>query len=390
MANQTQRERILVVDDDPDVLDLLERQILVPMGYQVATASDVSGAIQKSVTFGPDLIMASLALPGLSGKDLLVALRSQGVEVPMLVMAPEGMEQDAIQAFRLGARDYLVKPLREAEAVAALERAIHEIQLRHERQELASQLADSNRQLERRVRELTTLFGIGKAVTSTTNQSQLFGKLMEGSLFVTQADMGYLLLQEEGTQHTIMRAQSHLPPSLASKLMQVWEDGVSGLVMLSGEALAIHGEGLAKFKLARLGKAALIAPIKVKDQPIGVLVVVREAPNPFNERDQAMLEAVADYASISLVNARLFQALEIRAQRYQQMVDEDKTEAQLEAEWLAGLKRGLRAALAEVDQLAEQTKDRAVKSGLETVNEDMLALLQLVTDREQAGAAENE
>jgi two-component system NtrC family sensor kinase len=390
MNNQSQRERILVVDDDPDVLDLLERQILVPMGYQVATASDVSGAIQKSVTFGPDLIMASLTLPGLSGKDLLVALRSQGVEVPMLVMAPEGMEQDAIQAFRLGARDYLVKPLREAEAVAALERAIHEIQLRHERQQLAGQLADSNRQLERRVRELTTLFGIGKAVTSTTNQSQLFGKLMEGSLFVTQADMGYLLLQEEGAQHMIMRAQSHLPPSLASKLMQVWDDGVSGLVMLSGEALAIHGEGLAKFKLARLGKAALIAPIKVKDQPIGVVVVVREAPNPFNERDQAMLEAVADYASISLVNARLFQALEIRAQRYQQMVDEDMSEAQLEAEWLAGLKRGLRAALAEVNQLAEQTKDRAVRAGLNTVNDDMLAILQMVTDREQAGAAEDD
>jgi two-component system NtrC family sensor kinase len=390
MNNQSQRERILVVDDDPDVLDLLERQILVPMGYQVATASDVSGAIQKSVTFGPDLIMASLTLPGLSGKDLLVALRSQGVEVPMLVMAPEGMEQDAIQAFRLGARDYLVKPLREAEAVAALERAIHEIQLRHERQQLAGQLADSNRQLERRVRELTTLFGIGKAVTSTTNQSQLFGKLMEGSLFVTQADMGYLLLQEEGAQHMIMRAQSHLPPSLASKLMQVWDDGVSGLVMLSGEALAIHGEGLAKFKLARLGKAALIAPIKVKDQPIGVVVVVREAPNPFNERDQAMLEAVADYASISLVNARLFQALEIRAQRYQQMVDEDMSEAQLEAEWLAGLKRGLRAALAEVNQLAEQTKDRAVRAGLNTVNDDMVAILQMVTDREQAGAAEDD
>jgi two-component system NtrC family sensor kinase len=383
MASSTKRERFLIVDDDPDVLDLLERQVLVPMGYQVETASDVSEAIQKSIKFGPDLIIASLTLPGLSGKDLLVALRSQGVEVPMVVMAPEGMEQDAIQAFRLGARDYLVKPLREAEMVAALERAIHEIQLRNERQHLASELAESNRQLERRVRELTTLFGIGKAVTSTTNQSQLFSKLMEGSLFVTQADMGYLLLQEEGTQHSIMRAQSHLPPSLASKLLQVWDDGVSGLVMMSGEALAIDGEGLAKFKLSRLGKAALIAPIKVKDKPIGVV-------KPFNERDQAMLEAVADYASISLVNARLFQALETRAQRYQQMVDQDMSEAQLEAEWLAGLKRALRAAQSEINKLREKTKDKTVKSGLGTVDEDMLALLRLISEREEAGAAESE
>jgi len=284
----------------------------------------------------------------------------------------------------------LVKPLREAEMVAALERAIHDIQLRNERQHLASELAESNRQLERRVRELTTLFGIGKAVTSTTNQSQLFSKLMEGSLFVTQADMGYLLLQEEGTPHSIMRAQSHLPPSLASKLLQVWDDGVSGLVMMSGEALAIDGEGLAKFKLSRLGKAALIAPIKVKDKPIGVVGVVREDPKPFNERDQAMLEAVADYASISLVNARLFQALETRAQRYQQMVDQDMSEAQLEAEWLAGLKRALRAAQSEINKLREKTKDKTVKSGLSTVDEDMLALLRLISEREEASAADSE
>jgi len=109
------RERVLVVDEDPDVLDLVERQVLEPMGYVVATAGDAGAAIQQALNFSPDLIIASLILPGLSGKDLLVALRSQGMDVPMLVTAPEGMEADAIQAFRLGARDYLVKPLREAE-----------------------------------------------------------------------------------------------------------------------------------------------------------------------------------------------------------------------------------------------------------------------------------
>jgi GAF domain-containing protein len=103
-----------------------------------------------------------------------------------------------------------------------------------------------------------------------------------------------------------------------------------------------------------------------------------------------MLEAVADYASISLVNARLFQALETRAQRYQQMVDQDMSEAQLEAEWLAGLKRALRAAQSEINKLRDKTKDRTVKSGLSTVDEDMLALLRLISEREEAGAAESE
>jgi DNA-binding response OmpR family regulator/putative methionine-R-sulfoxide reductase with GAF domain len=342
MPMNASRGRVLVVDDDPDVLDLLDRQVLQPLGYTVATADDSGSAIQHALNFVPDLIIASLTLPGLSGKDLLVALRSQGMELPMLVMAPEGMEADAIQAFRLGARDYLVKPVREAEVVTAVERALNEVRLRNERQQLAEQLAESNRELERRVRELTTLYGIGKAVTSTTHQDQLFSKLMESSLYVTEAGMGWVLLKEEKSDQLVLRAQRNLPPALSSKLHQPWDDGVSSLVMLSGEALNIYGEGLAQFKLARLGKAALIVPIKARNQAIGVICVARQDHRPFSERNQAMLEAVADYASISLVNARLFQALEARAQRLQRMVDQGGQAAEPGA--LDEVQRGLRQA----------------------------------------------
>jgi two-component system NtrC family sensor kinase len=275
MVGPPVREKVLVVDEDVDVLDLLARQVLTPLGFTVATAETAGDAIGQALNFRPDLIVASLTLPGLSGKDLLVALRSQGMDMPVLVTANEGREADAVQAFRLGAKDYLVKPLREAEVVAAVERALHEVRMRYEREQLEAELAESNRQLERRVRELTTLFGIGKVVTSTTNQGQLFTKLMEGSLYVTEGDIGWMLLKDESSDQLILRAQSNLPAAVAAKMHQPWEDGVSSLVMLSGESLRIHGEGLAQFKLARLGKAALITPIKVRTQPIGVICETR-------------------------------------------------------------------------------------------------------------------
>ncbi|NIS82391.1 MAG: response regulator [Anaerolineales bacterium] len=378
MAAVPKLERVLVVDEDVDVLDLLERQVLEPLGYEVASANDAASAIQQALTFAPDLIIASLTLPGLSGKDLLVALRSQGIDLPTLVMAHEGMEADAIQAFRLGASDYLVKPLREAEVVTAVERAIHETRLRQERGRLAQQLADSNRQLERRVRELTTLFGIGKTVTSTTNQSQLFNKLMEGSLYVTEADMGWILLEEEASEQLLLRSHSNMPPAIASKLHQPWEDGVSALVMLSGEALAIDGEGLSQFKIAKLVQAVLIAPIKVRDKPIGVIAVARQKGRPFSDRDQAMLEAVADYASISLVNVRLFQALEARAFKLQQVVGEADIDAQARAEWRSELDRGLRAARAQIITLIEGTEDEDTLEGLKIVDEVLAAIIKQV------------
>ena len=373
-------ERVLVVDEDPYVLDLLKREVLGPLGYEVEVAEDAGSAIRGAVNFGPDLIIASLTLPGLSGKDLLVALRSQGTEVPMLVTAPEGMEADAIQAFRLGARDYLVKPLRETEVVAAVERVINDIRLRHEHDRLTNQLADSNRMLERRVRELTTLFGLGKTVTSTTHQGQLFSKLMEGCLFVTSADLGWVVLQKESSDELVLRAERNLPPLEAKKLHQNWDDGVSSLVLLSGEALAIHGEGLSKFKLSEFGQAALIAPIKAKDRPFGVIGVARKQAIPFTEREQVMLEAITDYASISLVNARLFQALEERAKRLEQEFEKSDGRIYVDSEWLESLDRSLRAALAETGNLIEQSRSGKIKKGLNTIKGDLETLLKQLSE----------
>jgi two-component system NtrC family sensor kinase len=375
MMPNAQRGRVLVVDDDPDVLDLLARQVLQPLGYLVQTADDGGAAIQHALNFAPDLIVASLTLPGLSGKDLLVALRSQGMEVPMLVTAPEGMEAAAIQAFRLGARDYLVKPLREAEVVSAVERALGEVRLRNERHQLAEQLGESNRELERRVRELTTLYGIGKAVTSTTNQSQLFTKLVDSSLYVTEADLGWVLLIEDRSKQLVLRAQRNLPPAVAAKLHHPWDDGVSSLVMLSGETLNIYGEGLAKFKMARMGKAALIAPIKVRDQVIGVICVARHEHRPFSERSQAMLEAVADYASISLVNARLFQALEERARRLQKAIEDAQAGTPASSEMLALLDRRLRHVQSEVAHLLTVAQEPGLRTALEAIGHDLESAL---------------
>jgi GAF domain-containing protein len=76
----------------------------------------------------------------------------------------------------------------------------------------------------------------------------------------------------------------------------------------------IHGKPLERFKVSALGKSAAVVPIKVQKQVIGLLLMVRKDEKPFDRAEQTLLEAVADYASISLVNARLFRALEQTAE----------------------------------------------------------------------------
>src|SRR5262245_40146234 len=103
-------DRILLVENDPEISDIIARQALKSVGYHVDVVQDSSSAIKRSLQTPPDLVIADLNLPGLSAKDLLVALTSQGVNTPLLVIASKGQEQDIIQAFRLGAADYLLWP----------------------------------------------------------------------------------------------------------------------------------------------------------------------------------------------------------------------------------------------------------------------------------------
>ena len=315
-------EKILVVDDDLDVLDLVVQQVLTPQGYQVAIAHDGASALQTALKEPPDILITSLELPGLSGRDLMTALRSQGYEGAMIATGPRGADSQALQAFRLGAKDYLGKPVRETELVASIDRALAEVRLKRERASLSGKLAAANQQLEKRVKELTTLAGIGKAVTAVTNLTHLFGRLLDAGLFVTEAEVGWLVLAEENSNRLVLRAGKNLPNLSTIKLNQPWDDGISSLLLLSGEGLILAGPALAKLRAGQVVKAAVAVPLKAKEKVIGVFIVGNRTGKPFSERDQAMLSAVADYAVIAIINGWLFQAMEARAAQLQRAYDE--------------------------------------------------------------------
>src|SRR5512133_1969243 len=208
------RDRILVVEHDPVISDLIGRQALQSIGYQVQMVGDATAAIPQAIQFLPDVLIVDLNLPGLSGKDLLVALASQGIEIPVMVIAQKGMEGDVIQAFRLGATDYMLWPLRDAEVVSAVERVLKQVHERREREHLSRQLQQTNQELQSRVRELTTIFSVGKAVTSITDQRALFDKIVEGAVRVTEADLGWFLMREDSGKNYLLSAYRNLPASL--------------------------------------------------------------------------------------------------------------------------------------------------------------------------------
>ncbi|MBI3173611.1 MAG: response regulator [Chloroflexi bacterium] len=307
-------ERILVVENDPDISDLIARQALKPLGYQVSIATEAASAIQEAIFSSPDLVIANLNLPGLSAKDLLVAFSAQGITAPLILVAEKGQEADVIQSFRLGANDVLFWPARDAEVVTVVERALRQTRESRTRQQLDQKVKGMNEELQRKVHQLTTILGIARAVVNITSQRQLFDRILEGALQVAGAEIGWLMLRDDKTRQFLLTADRNLPEGWAKKRNQPLDDGISSLVGLSGETLVMHGPPLQKFKVAALGKSAAVIPIKVQAEVIGLLIVVRRFDTEIGREEQALLEAVADFASTSLVNARLFRALEQSAE----------------------------------------------------------------------------
>lgn len=375
-------ERILIVESNPEISSFIALQALNTTGYQIVIEADASAAFQRAVKQPPDVILANLDLPGLSGKDLLVGLNSQGIHAPVIMIGRRGMENQVIQTFQLGAVDYLMWPVREAEIVAAVERALSQVRVRREREYLADELKSANSALEQRVSELTVLQKIGKAVVSITDQQVLFERIVQGAVLVSEADFGWFLMREENSKNMILIAHHNLPRALLVNLNKPWDDGASSMVALSGEPLSIHGEPIQRLKISYLGKAALAVPVKVKKEVIGLLEVARRQDTPFSPGNQKLLEAMADYISISIVNARLFRFLEERAKSLQQIADLSLMEARLRGDLMhksvQELQDSIRYSLDHLARLLKNQKDPLNSEQIERLRSAQVSLEKLI------------
>ncbi|MCQ1950080.1 MULTISPECIES: response regulator [Arthrobacter] len=110
--------KILIADDDVQILRAL-RITLSAYGYEVVTAESGSAAIRKAVDTHPDLLVLDLGMPGLSGMDVIEAVRGWSA-VPILVVSGRIDPADKVRALDLGADDYVTKPFSTEELLARI------------------------------------------------------------------------------------------------------------------------------------------------------------------------------------------------------------------------------------------------------------------------------
>jgi DNA-binding NtrC family response regulator len=102
--------RILVVDDEPGVRHSFKK--LLENEYLVDTAEDAASALEKIEAACPDLVFMDINMPGISGMEALRNIKESYPDVPVVMMTAYDDAQRVIETLRMGAYDYLVKPLR--------------------------------------------------------------------------------------------------------------------------------------------------------------------------------------------------------------------------------------------------------------------------------------
>jgi two-component system NtrC family sensor kinase len=372
MENERNQQKVLIIDDRREIIVFLANNILKPKGYDIITAMDGEKGLRKALKEKPDLIIMDLRMPKMNGLEVLTALREEQCRIPVIMTTFHGSESVVVEAFRLGIKDYIIKPYTVEEMEGAIKRALsegHPEETVQRSPELADGLGEgikeTNQQWERRVRELSTFHDIGKAVTSLLNLERVVNRVVEAAVFLTGAEEGFLLLVDQGTKELYMRAGQGLSQKEARSFRIKVKDTLSGQVVTTGKPIMINNvQNQVKIKTGYLVKSLLHVPLKLRDEAIGVLSVHnRISPKAFAGDDLRALTILASYAAVAIENALLYQSMEEKAQQLSQLLNAQKSETEGDADRVMQVVRGieiheqrLKKSREEAEQLAKELR----------------------------------
>lgn len=303
-------ERILIIDDSREIVKHLTEHVLPTFGYNTLHAYDGQTGLAFIREKKPSLVMLDFNLPEMTGIDVLQQMAKESISTPVILMTGYGSELSAIEAFRLGAKDYLIKPFTVDEVVETIERALVETRLLHDKSELAEQLRRVKVEMSRQTHEMNTLSNIGKAITSLLSTDDILGRVLEAATYLTNAEESHIWLSDELGEN-LHAYEKPVPGSPPPTLIPINPESYLGKVMVSGHPMR-KAEFSNKGLLVKIGHPAhsiLYVPLKLRGVTLGVLGVSnRVTYRAFSKRDEFLLAFLGDYAAIALENARVFQA----------------------------------------------------------------------------------
>ncbi len=356
------QEKILIADDEPNVLDLC-RRILIAEGYQVETAQTGNEALDRIRQQPFDLLLTDIKMPGINGLETAHIAKEISPGIICVTMTGFSTMDTAIEALKLGIDEFVIKPFAPEELSMSIARALEKERLRKE---------------NIRLRSLIPLFEFNKTLLSTVKVKTLLHHVLDLAQNETRSELGILFLDDSGEisehMHPSLPPESHdqtqsLRLEMAHWIMQQQRQ----LSLRRGEAASGRFETL--LEVLNVDYLMGIPLVAKEGRSLGALIVGKKS-EPFASGDSEFLQVMAGQAAIAIENAHLFQEI-------QQAYDELKKLDHMKSEFINIAAHELRTPLAILLGYASVMAEEATgldRERLNTVVRNAMRLRTLIDD----------
>jgi signal transduction histidine kinase/CheY-like chemotaxis protein len=256
------KRRVLIVDDDPAILEVLEMR-LVAMGFDVEATKDPHLAVRNAAAGRFDLALVDLRMDPVDGIALMEELHARQPRLPVLIMTAHGTIETAVEAVQRGAFDYLTKPFVRDELRGKIARA------------LASR---------RWARDRERLLTVGETLASSGRMDRVLESVAQAAVETTEADRCIVFQHVDG----------HLEPAAsAGSPAPAWP------ALQEAAALAME-KNAPVTRTGSEGRVIVAAPLIVERGPAGALVIETPARVELNEDDLELLALFSSQAAVAI------------------------------------------------------------------------------------------
>jgi signal transduction histidine kinase len=256
--------RVLIVDDDPAILEVLEMR-LHAMGYQVTATTEAGQAREAVATTRFDVALIDLRMEPVDGITLMEALHARQPRLPVLIMTAHGTIETAVEAVQRGAFDYLTKPFVRDELRAKIGRALA---------------------VRRWARDRERLLMIGETFASSGVMARILDAVTQAAVEATEAERAVVFQLNQG-RLTPMASAGSPPPSWTA---------------LENAASQAIDKGVPTTVPGAEGRVIVAAPLVVQRGPVGALVMETPARVEPTEDDLELLALFSSQAAIAIRN----------------------------------------------------------------------------------------
>ncbi len=265
------KRRVLIVDDDAAILEVLQMR-LAAMGFDVTATAEPQRALQALEGGRFDLALVDLRMEPLDGIQLMEALHARQPRLPVLIMTAHGTIETAVEAVQRGAFDYLTKPFVRDELRAKIARALS---------------------ARRWARDRERLLAVGQTLASSGVMERVLDAVAQAAVETIEAERSVVFQLTEG--RLVPMASAGAPPPTWGPL-----ERAAAVAMDKGVPGAVPGDE---------GRVIVAAPLLVERGPAGALVIEAPARVEPAEDDLELLALFSAQAAIAIRNTHELERL---------------------------------------------------------------------------------